>query len=81
MLNSFRTLPEALGSPSELVVIPLLAQDSDFDFAHIDDAKEPPIYFVYHDECHLYGGARGVEAWLYGKVETSMIRFDEQRRI
>lgn len=66
---------------AELQLIPLAQLDGNFDFALGNDRGtdgEAPIYFVYHDEAHLYGGERSVEEWLATKLEVMMERFADR---
>jgi hypothetical protein len=57
--------------------------DGNFDFLLRNvrgEADESPIYFVHHDEAHLYGGAPSLAAWLSSKIETEIDRFVDRTR-
>lgn len=84
VVESFgRPLEELASYQGELQLIPLACVDGNFDFLlrnvrGADD--ESPIYFVHHDEAHLYGGAPSLAAWLSSKIETEIDRFVDRAR-
>lgn len=85
VLDLFRApLPELAPYQSALQLIPISSIDGNHDFVlrNVRDARdESPIYFVYHDEAHLYGGAPTVEEWFEAKLEQTMERFADRGRV
>lgn len=78
-----RPLPELVAHQGELWLLPLACVDGNFDFLlrnvrGADD--ESPIYFVHHDEAHLYGGAPTLVAWLSSKLEVEIDRLVDRAK-
>jgi hypothetical protein len=78
-----RPLEELAPYQGELQLLPLACVDGNFDFLlrnvrGADD--ESPIYFVHHDEAHLYGGAPSLAAWLAAKIEVEIDRFVDRAK-
>lgn len=80
-----RPLPELAPYQDALQLVPLASVDGNFDFLLRNvrgGEDESPIYFVHHDEAHLYGGAMSLTEWLSSKIEVEIDRFvDRATRI
>lgn len=64
-----------------LELLPIQDTDGNYDFILCntrDESNEAFIYFLYHDECHLYGGqSNNMYDWLVEKMKTVMLNFAE----
>lgn len=84
-----RPPPELAAYEGKLQLLPLACVDGNFDFILRNvrksggdggDRGESPIYFVHHDEAHLYGGAPSLAAWLAAKLEVEIDRFVDRSK-